>query len=45
MLTTVRATEATGVLRFDVIEGRIADVKLEGDIGPAGTQVLRFLNH
>lgn len=45
-LTTVTATvEPNGVLRFTVIEGRIADVKLEGDIGPAGTQVLRFLNH
>ena len=26
-------------------EGWIADVKLDGDIGPAGTQVPRFLNH
>ena len=34
-----------GVLRFVVSEGRIADVKLEGDIGPAAVQVLRFLNH
>jgi hemolysin activation/secretion protein len=32
-------------LRFIVNEGRIVDVKLEGNIGPAGTQVLRFLNH
>src|SRR4051812_16217936 len=34
-------------LNFAVIEGFIAEVKLEGDpanIGPAGTQVLRFLN-
>ena len=31
-------------LRFEVTEGRIASVKLDGDIGPAGTQVLRFLN-
>lgn len=30
-------------LRYSVIEGYIAEVKLEGDIGPAGTQVLRFL--
>lgn len=45
-LTTVTATvQPGGTLRFMVIEGRIADVKLEGDIGPAGTQVLRFLNH
>jgi hemolysin activation/secretion protein len=34
-------------LNFAVTEGFIAEVKLEGDpdnIGPAGTQVLRFLN-
>ncbi|WP_052214662.1 ShlB/FhaC/HecB family hemolysin secretion/activation protein [Belnapia sp. F-4-1] len=31
-------------LEFAVTEGFIAEVKLEGDIGPAGTQVLRFLN-
>ena len=44
-LTTVTATlDAGGVLRFAVIEGHIAEVRLEGDIGPAGTQVLRFLN-
>ena len=29
---------------FGVVEGYIAEVRLEGDIGPAGTQVLRFLN-
>jgi hemolysin activation/secretion protein len=28
---------------FQVTEGYIAEVRLEGDIGPAGTQVLRFL--
>ena len=28
-----------------MIEGRIAAVKLDGDIGPAGTMVLRFLEH
>ncbi len=33
-----------GVLHFRVTEGHIADVKLDGDIGPAGVQVLRFLN-
>lgn len=32
-------------LRFVVTEGRITSVKLDGDIGPAGVQVLRFLNH
>ncbi len=31
-------------LIFAVTEGYVAEVKLEGDIGPAGTQVLRFLN-
>jgi hemolysin activation/secretion protein len=35
---------ATGRLRFIVTEGRIASVKIDGDIGPAATQVLRFLN-
>ncbi len=34
----------SGRLSFHVTEGRIAAVKLDGDIGPAGTQVLRFLN-
>ena len=43
-LVSVRATRsADGTLRFVVFEGRIAEVKLDGDIGPAGTQVLRFL--
>lgn len=49
VLTTVSATVTPGApggsLRFSVIEGRIVAVKLEGDIGPAGVQVLRFLNH
>ncbi|HEY4251910.1 MAG TPA: ShlB/FhaC/HecB family hemolysin secretion/activation protein [Roseomonas sp.] len=31
-------------LRLAVTEGYVAEVRLEGDIGPAGTQVLRFLN-
>ena len=45
-LTTVTATvEPGGALRFDVVEGRIAAVTLDGDIGPAGAQVLRFLRH
>lgn len=30
-------------LRFAVTEGYVAEVRLDGDIGPAGTQVLRFL--
>jgi hemolysin activation/secretion protein len=41
----VNARIRGGHLRFVVIEGRIVSVKLRGDIGPAGTQVLRFLNH
>ena len=37
--------QATGTVRYTVIEGRIAAVKLDGDIGPAGSMVLRFLEH
>ena len=45
VLTTVSVKlDAAGHLRFIVTEGRIASVKLDGDIGPAGVQVLRFLN-
>ncbi|MBU6498944.1 MAG: BamA/TamA family outer membrane protein [Rhodospirillales bacterium] len=45
VLTTVTAIiEADHTLRLRITEGRIAEVKLDGDIGPAGTQVLRFLN-
>ena len=45
VLSTVSASlDAAGKLRFIVTEGRIASVKLDGDIGPAGTQVLRFLH-
>jgi hemolysin activation/secretion protein len=45
ILVTVSAdVDAAGRLRFRVTEGRIAAVKLDGDIGPAATQVLRFLN-
>ncbi len=29
--------------RFTVTEGYVAEVRLDGDIGPAGTQALRFL--
>jgi hemolysin activation/secretion protein len=43
--TAVNAIVSDGHLRLLVTEGRITDVKLDGDIGPAGTQVLRFLNH
>jgi hemolysin activation/secretion protein len=34
-----------GVARYTVIEGHVVAVKLDGDIGPAGTMVLRFLEH
>jgi hemolysin activation/secretion protein len=46
VLSTVSASyDATsGRLRFLITEGHIASVRLDGDIGPAGTQVLRFLN-
>jgi hemolysin activation/secretion protein len=45
VLCTVSANrDTTGRLRFIITEGRIAAVKLDGDIGPAGVQVLRFLN-
>ncbi len=45
VLTAVSASLGVhGTLRFLVTEGQIAAVKLSGDIGPAGTQVLRFLN-
>jgi hemolysin activation/secretion protein len=43
--TTVRAIIRGTDLRFQVVEGYVAEVKLDGDVGPAGTQVLRFLNH
>jgi hemolysin activation/secretion protein len=35
--------EPGGLLRLVVAEGRIGEVKLDGDIGPAATQVLMFL--
>jgi hemolysin activation/secretion protein len=45
VLSTVAASiDADGNLRFIVTEGRITAVKLSRDIGPAGEQVLRFLN-
>jgi hemolysin activation/secretion protein len=45
VLTTVAAhLDNNGRLRLVVTEGRIASVRLDGDIGPAGDQVLRFLN-
>ena len=45
VLTTVSVKlNGEGLLRFIVTEGHIVEVKLEGEIGPARTQVLRFLN-
>jgi hemolysin activation/secretion protein len=43
--TTVRAVITGSDLRFMVVEGYVADVKLDTDVGPVGTQVLRFLNN
>ena len=43
-VVTADIDKVTGSLRFVVTEGRIASVKLDGNIGPAGSQVLRFLN-
>jgi hemolysin activation/secretion protein len=43
--TTVRAVIRGDALRFAVVEGYVAEVKLDGDVGPVGTQVLRFLDH
>jgi len=46
ILTAVTASlDAPGNLTYLVTEGRIAEVKLDGDIGPAGTLILRFLDH
>ncbi len=46
VLTTVSLDiDAAGNVRFIVVEGRIVAVKLSQDIGPAGTMVLRFLDH
>ena len=46
VFTAVSASlESGGRLVFSATEGRIVEVKLDGNIGPAGVQVLRFLNH
>ena len=45
LYTTVKDVWRGPDLVFQVVEAYVADVKLEGDVGPAGTQVLRFLNH
>jgi hemolysin activation/secretion protein len=43
--TTVNAVISGNQLLLTVVEGHVAEVKLDGDIGPAGKQVLRFLNN
>ncbi|MFT8245079.1 ShlB/FhaC/HecB family hemolysin secretion/activation protein [Roseomonas sp. BN140053] len=46
VFTVVDATvERDGTLRLVVGESEVTEVRLDGDIGPAGTQVLRFLNN
>lgn len=46
VLSSVSAEiDNAGNVRFIVTEGRITEVKLSQDIGPAGTMVLRFLDH
>ena len=46
VFTTVDAVVAPGGrLRLVVGEAEITEVRLDGDIGPAGTQVLRFLEN
>lgn len=39
-----RRPDGSAELVYRVTEGYVAEVRLDGDIGPAGTQVLRFLN-
>lgn len=46
VFTAVDATaERDGTLRLRVGEASVTEVRLDGDIGPAGTQVLAFLNN
>jgi hemolysin activation/secretion protein len=48
VLTVVRGTvepvDGRSTLRVRVVEGFISDVKIDGDIGPAGVLVYNFLN-
>jgi hemolysin activation/secretion protein len=41
---TVDVVDGNVILRIRVIEGFISDIKIEGDIGPAGVLVYNFLN-
>ena len=43
LVTVAASLTADGKLRYTITEGRIAEVQLDGDIGPAGTKVLEFL--
>ena len=45
LMTVSFKLDGAGRLRIIVTEGRIIAVKLDGDIGPAGVRVLRFLQH
>ena len=44
VVSSAQAVPGGSRVVFTVQEGRVARVRLDGDIGPAGTQVLRFLN-
>jgi len=43
-VTADATVEADGTLHFRIVEGFVSEVRLDGDVGPAGAQVLRFLN-
>jgi hemolysin activation/secretion protein len=45
LVTVAAALTADGKLRYTVTEGRVAEVQLDGDIGPAGSKVLEFLQN
>ncbi len=45
LVTVAASLAADGRLRYTVTEGRIAEVQLDGDIGPAGVKVLEFLGN
>lgn len=45
LVTVAASLAADGRLRYTVTEGRIAEVQLDGDIGPAGVKVLDFLGN
>lgn len=45
VVVDVRVNTKTGTLIYRVTEGRIAEIRIEPDIGPAADQVRRFLQH